>query len=294
MSFRHLGNLIVSPFDPRSKFLNVLRLNGGAAPDAKTGWSVTVSANVVSYVFLVKEAHELLDLVSLKVQGEANRGVGSRLLVFGEETGPFGLGHPILEDTQVGLRTGDESLETTNLSAPLQTVQVVLNANHGRGINRSTLENAVDELSTLSKTENLRKRDVGSVSFQAFYSTWAENEHAVGTLATKNLLPGVSCDVGLGPINVHSEDSRRGVIKGNTRTVVGDPVKIRHAHTRSSAVEGENDVVIFVNALQVRNLTVPSRNLTHILNLKLLGDVGQPSFSKGFPVEHIYGLGTKH
>ena len=66
-----------------------------------------------------------------------------------------------------------------------------------------------------------------------------------------------------------------------------DPVGVRHAHARGRAVPGEDDVGGRIDLGEIRAVRHRAPSIDgHVLELELLGDVGDPAFAEGFPGQH--------
>ena len=147
-------------------------------------------------------------------------------------------------------------------------------------------------------SENLppvvRRKILGSgqrrrVALEPLDGARAQHQHAVRALAAHHLLPGPGDDIELGPRQVHGEDGRGRVADGEALAIVGDPVAVRHLHARGRAVPGEDDVVRPVDGLEIGDLAVARLQDARVLELELLGHVGDPAFAEALPGQHVDG-----
>ncbi len=86
-------------------------------------------------------------------------------------------------------------------------------------------------------------------------------------LAAQHFLPG----------NIHGEHRGGRVGDGQAGALVGDPVAIRHPHTRYGAVPGEDDVTAEVDLRQIGQLAIFGDQGANVGQLELPGDVGDPA-----------------
>ncbi|MNS82080.1 hypothetical protein D3C72_1158150 [compost metagenome] len=109
----------------------------------------------------------------------------------------------------------------------------------------------------------------------------------MAALAAQNLLPGEGDDVEFSKVHVLREGRRGRVADGQALTVGRDEVGIGNANARGGAVPGEDDVTVEIDFGEIRQQTVIGLELAHVLQLKLLDDVGNPASAEAFPGEHV-------
>src|SRR5690606_21888292 len=117
----------------------------------------------------------------------------------GEEIDPCRAVHPFGDDSRIGIRPRDEGFETANRSRPVQRIKIILNADHGRRVDRLALKDALNKLSALRHAEDLRHRPGRCVAFEPLHSAGAQDEYAMRRLTAENLLPGEGDNVELRP-----------------------------------------------------------------------------------------------
>jgi hypothetical protein len=110
----------------------------------------------------------------------------------------------------------------------------------------------------------------------------------------QRLLPGEGGDIDLRPIDRLGEDGGRGIGKGEPAALQGNPVAVGHAHARRGAVPGEQHIALEIDALEVGQLAVLSLNDAQILELQLLGGVGDPALAEAFPRQRINTTRAQH
>mmetsp|Transcript_5831 Transcript_5831/g.15814 ORF Transcript_5831/g.15814 Transcript_5831/m.15814 type:complete len:417 (-) Transcript_5831:227-1477(-) len=285
-------DLIVGPLEPWAECLEIGLLDCGSAPDAN-GWrGVTVTSDIVGNILGLQQGDELLDLIGIQIQRQANGGGGTCGWVLGEEVDPFVLRDKVFEDAEVVLAHLDESVDATRSVSPLQGVDVVLDSEHGWCVDGGTFEDSGIDLSLLDHAEDLWQRTVlRCVGLQSFDGAWAEDEDTVGTLSSENLLPGVGGDVELLPWHIHGEASGGGIAKGEPGSVIGDEVAaILDADTGGGSVEGEADVVIRIGLGEVWETAVVGGelgDLDGVLELEVGDGIREPSLAEGFPVADV-------
>ncbi len=79
-----------------------------------------------------------------------------------------------------------------------------------------------------------------------------QHDHAMGSFAAQNLLPGPGCDIQLVPGQGHGKGRRGRITDRQSTAVLGDPIRIGDAHPTGRAVPGENDVPVLCCLGQVR------------------------------------------
>ena len=106
-------------------------------------------------------------------------------------------------------------------------------------------------------------------------------------LAAEHLLPGEGDDIELRPVELLREGGGGGVADGEPLAIGRDPVSVRHAHARSRAVPGEDDVVVEIDLDEVWQFAIGRFERARVLELELLDDVGHPAFAEAFPGENV-------
>ena len=106
-------------------------------------------------------------------------------------------------------------------------------------------------------------------------------------LAAQHLLPGEGRGIELRPIDLLREDGRGGVADGEAFAVGRDEIAVRHAHAGGRAVPGEHHVAVEIDLGKIGQLAVGRDQRAHVLELELLGDVGDPVPAERLPGEHI-------
>ena len=231
----------------------------------------------------------------------AGRGTRPELV----EYGPLALNLETYQAAQAADRVG-----------PLERVDVVLDAEHGGGVDGGAFEDPTVELALLGQPEDLGQRAVGRAeALEPRHRTWAEDEHTVRPLAPEHLLPRVRRDVALLPGNVHRECRRGGVAQRQpwrgahaggqrpsagvarasrvgtlTGAVVGDPVAVGDADARGGAVPSEADVVVLrhsANRLECLSAAgVAGCGWAHRVGLREVGQLAVVRGELAHPVPH--------
>ncbi len=143
------------------------------------------------------------------------------------------------------------------------------------------------ELAALGHAEDFRQRPSRLVGLEPLHRARREDQHAVRGLAAQHLLPGEGHHIELVERQRLRERGRGSVADREPGTVGLDPVAVRHAHARRSAVPGEHHVVGEIDLAQVRQLAIGRLQHAGVLELELLGDVGDPALAEAFPGEHV-------
>ena len=186
----------------------------------------------------------------------------------------------------IGVRTGDQTLETTNRGRPVKGDEVILERKHRGGVDRFADENTLDKLATFREAKNLGQGPGRGIAFKAFNRPRAQDKHAMCRLATQNFLPAEGGHIKLVPGQILRKGSRGGIADGKPLTVSLDPIAIRHAHTRGGAVPGKDDIVVRIDTGQINNLAVFG-GLDRRVEFKLFHHIGDPARAKAFPSEHF-------
>ena len=121
----------------------------------------------------------------------------------------------------------------------------------------------------------------------AFNSARRQNDHAMTTLTAKRLLETEGGDIQLVPRQVHRKTGRRGITDRQASPVIGNPVAIRHAHARCSAIPCKDHIMIEIHLRQVRQGTVSGFMPHQRFNFQLIGSIGDPALAKGLPAQNI-------
>ena len=292
-------DLIEGPLEPGHESSNIGSLDGGTAPDSDRGRGITVTANVESNLLLVEKGNEFLNLISSQVQSKANRGGRAGLGILGKEVDPGRvLANKLVHDGEVVLGPLDEGGDTAERVSPGEGINVILNGKHGGGVDGGTLEDTGIELALLGKTEDLGKGAVlRGEGLETLNSTGAEDEDAVSTLTTEDLLPGVGGDVELLPGHVHGKAGRGGIAEGKALAIVGDEIaSLLDADAGGGTVEGEADVIFGVGLAKVGKFTVVGSVLVDgdgIPKLQVADGIGEPALAEGFPMTNIDVAGAE-
>jgi hypothetical protein len=123
-----------------------------------------------------------------------------------EEVDPAGALHPVRDGVQVRARARDQAVEASLALGPTEPVEGILDAEHGRCVDRRPLEDVLGEPPALGETEDLRERPGGGVLLEPLHGARREREHAVAGLAAEDLLPRPGRHVELGPRDLGGED----------------------------------------------------------------------------------------
>ncbi len=281
------------PVDPLRQQRDVLGIHRGAAPDAQARRRVAVVREIVAGAFLLHQRDELLGEVGLRIGRErgdrgidhlqAHRGVGADRRILRQEIDPRRLRLPVGEHLGVGVGARHQRLEAADRLAPVQRVEIVLDAQHRRRVDGLALEDAFVELAALGHAEDFRQRPGRLVGLEPLDRARREHQHAVRGLAAQRLLPGEGHDIELRPVERLRERRRGGVADGQALAVGADPVGIGHAHAGGGAVPGEDDVGGRIDLGEIGDLAVSRVQLGDVLELQFLDDVADPALAEGFP-----------
>ena len=105
--------------------------------------------------------------------------------------------HPVGDGRRVRVGARDQRVEPADRIRPGERVEVVLDAQHGRRVDRLAGEEALDELAALRHAEDLRHRPGRRVGLKPLDGARREHDHAVLRLAAEHLLPGEGHDIEL-------------------------------------------------------------------------------------------------
>ena len=172
--------------------------------------------------------------------------------------------------------------------AQSQRVDIVLDAEHRRRVDRLALEDAFDQLAARGQAEDLRQRPGRLVAFQPLDGARRQDQHAVRALAAQHLLPGEGDDIELVEIEVLREGGRGRVADGQALAVGRNEVGVRHAHARGRAVPGEDHVAVEIDLRRDRaaRRSRPRCVRTSASFSCLTTSVTQPA-PKTFPGDHV-------
>ena len=279
-------------------------LHRGAAPDAQAGRGVAVGADVERRAFLFEERGKLLGEVGLAVVGQgrdaridhpqAHRGVGADGLGRGQEFHPRGLFNPGFQHGEVRVGAALQLGQPADRLAPFQGVEIVLHAQHGRGVDRRALKDVEGDLAALGHAEEFRHRPGGRIAFQPGDRAGREDQHAVRALAAHGLLPGESHHIELGEGQVLGEGGRGRVADGHAFAGIRNKVAVRDTDARGGAVPGEDQVLLRIDLGQVRQLAVGGVQHLDVGQFQLLGDVRHPVLAEGFEGQQLHGPRAQH
>ena len=122
------------------------------------------------------------------------RVAGSR----GEEVDPRRARRPSRRCTrEVGVGARDQRVEAADRFRPVERVEIVLDAEHRRRVDRLAREDAFDQLAALGHAEDLRQRPGRLVGLEPLDGARRKDQHAVLRLAAQHLLPGEGDDIEL-------------------------------------------------------------------------------------------------
>ncbi len=117
---------------------------------------------LAKFAWLVVERRDVLvdDL-------QADRGVGGRFRLDGEIGDPVVGCDEIVDHLGIGIGARHQRLEAAELLCPEERIDIVLDAEHRRRVDRLALEDAFDQLAALGHAEDLRQRPGRRVAFAA-------------------------------------------------------------------------------------------------------------------------------
>ena len=225
---------------------------------------------------------------------QAHAGVGARLRLHGEEVDPVVLAHELGDDAGIAVGALHQAVEAADLPGPFQRVDIVLDREHGGGVDGLAGEDALDQLAAGGHAEDLRQRPGRLVAFEPGDGAGREHDHAMRGLAAEHLLPGEGDDIKLRPVEALGEGGGGGVADGQPLTIVSDPARVDDAHARGGAVPGEDDIAVLrVDLLEVRQFAIGRVEGSDISELELLDDIGDPAGAKTFPAHHVDAAGAE-
>ena len=145
------------PVEPGHQRLDVGGLDGRAAPDAQAGRRVAIAARCRRRPSLLEQRDDALGeglLAGVVEAGDrriddaqADRGVGARVRDRRQEVDrPGSVDDPVGDHLGVGVGARDQRVEAADRLRPLQRVDIVLDAEHRRRVDRLALEDALDQL----------------------------------------------------------------------------------------------------------------------------------------------------
>lgn len=217
----------------------------------------------------------------------------------GQKVNPFVFFDEFFHNGKVGFGFLDESGKSTDGGTPFQGVNVVLDGQHGGGVDGGSLEDGGIDLALLDHAKNLGKRTVfRSVGFETLDGSGTQDEHTVGSFSSQNLLPRVGGDIKLFPRHVHGKAGRGSIAHGDTGSVVRNEItSSRNTNSRGGSVEGEANVVVRVGLRHIGKGSVVGSvfvDLDRVSEVEVGNGITEPSLSEGFPVEDIDVLGSQH
>ena len=113
-------------------------------------------------------------------------------------------------------------------------------------------------------------------------------------LAAQNFLPGESNDVEFWPVDILCKRGGSRVADRQARAPGCDPVGVGHADAGCRAVPSEDDVIVEIDAGQVRQFAVGRFQRPRVLDPQLPDNVGDPAVAKAFPGEHVNAASAEH
>ena len=197
------------PVEPGHQRFEVGGLDGRAAPDAQAGRRVAIGADVVGDAFLVEQRRPCPWRRPPGRRRRARRRPGRRC---DRQTEVFErvAGSTARWPSQGDLLRRSRSMTAALASAraisasrppidfaQLQRVEIVLDAQHRRRVDRLALEDAFDQLAARGQAEDLRQRPGRLVALQPLDGARRQDQHAVRALAAQHLLPGEGDDIEL-------------------------------------------------------------------------------------------------
>ena len=193
----------------------------------------------------------------------------------------------------IGVGALAQDLEAADALRPVERHQIILDAQHGRRVDRLARENAGIELAALRHAEDLRQRPGRHMRLEPLDRARRQDDDAMGPLAAQHLLPGERHDIELGEIERLREGGRGRIANGQALPVGRNPVGVRHAHARCGAVPGEDHIMAEIDAGQIGKLAIGRLQDARILELQLLDDIADPAFAKTFPGQKVDAGGRR-
>src|SRR5262245_49483228 len=206
------------PVEPQGERLDIGALHRRAAPDAQARRRITIRVDVVGDALFLQRGGDALDERRLRLGGkfshrriddlQAHRRVRAQRRIPGEEFDPRRRCHPVGDHFGIGIGARHQRLEPTDRLRPGERVEIILDAQHRRGVDGFTFEDTLDELAALGQPKDFRHRPGRRVAFQALDCARRQDQHAVRRLAAQGLLPGEGDDIELRPIESLREDRK--------------------------------------------------------------------------------------
>src|SRR6516225_6496872 len=131
---------------------------------------------------------------------QAHRRVGAHRRIAREEFDPWRRRHPIGDHFGIGIGARHQRLEPADRFRPGERVEIILDAQHRRGVDGLAFEDALVELAAFGQPKDLRQRPGRRVAFQALDRARRQDQHPVRRLAAQRLLPGEGDGIELRPI----------------------------------------------------------------------------------------------
>ena len=295
--------LRIGPVEPLRQRLDVRGLDRGAAPHAQARRGVAVGGDVVGDALALERRRQRLGETRLPGLGQrrhgrvdhaqAHGGVGLDLRALGQVGDPGGAPHPGVERRGVAVRAAHQPVEPADRPAPFQRVDVVLDAEHRRRVDRVALEDALDQLAPRHHPEDLRQRPGRREGQEALDGARGQHDHAVGRLAAHGLLPGEGHDIEPVPRQALCEGRRGGVADRQAGAVRRDRGALRHAAARRGAVPGEDHIAVEIDLPEVDDPPVGGSEDAGVGEAELLHGVRHPGFAEGLPGQHVHGAGAE-
>ena len=183
--------------------------------------------------------------------------------------------------------------EPTHAFDEAECIHIVLQAQHGWGVDGAALEQLSHKLAVVGQAEQLRQRPRRCVAFKPIDGPRRQDQHAVLRLATQHLLPRECRHIELPPINVLREHRGGRVADCEPLAIGCDPIAVRHAHARSGAVPREHHVAIELHFGEVRQVAIGRQQRANVGELELLDNVSDPIAAERFPSEHVHAFGAE-
>lgn len=225
---------------------------------------------------------------------QAHARIGARLRLHGQEVDPVVLAHELGDDAGIAVGALHQAVEPAHLPGPFQRVDIVLDRQHGGGVDGLAGEDALDQLAARGHAEDFRQRPGRLVAFEPGDGARREHDHAMRGLAAEHLLPGEGDDIEFWPVEALGEGGGGGVADGQPLAIVSDPAGVDDAHARGGTVPGEDDVAVLgVDLLQVRQFAIGGVEGADIRKLELLDDIGDPAGAEALPTDHVDAAGAQ-
>ncbi len=122
---------------------------------------------------------------------QAHRRVGARSFVLGEEIRPIPFRAPnATSAARLAFERAISALRPPNALRPFERVEIILQRQHRRRVDRLAFEDAFDELAALGHAEDFRQRPGRRVGFEPRHRAGRQHQHAMCRFAAQHLLPG--------------------------------------------------------------------------------------------------------